>query len=205
VNNLQIYQPTSYQEMPWRNGLGKTLVLLSEPNPGAGSGSGSGSGPFVYRLSIAGVASNGPFSRFDDCDRTLVLLEGKGLTLTHGNGQEVELRARFAEAQFPGDIETVATLHHGPIRDFNVICHRHHCSAIVTVLGHDGSNRLDVNSDLLLAYAVDGPARILPRGGPSVRIGYRELLRCDDPAHGSWTISGGPVIVVAIHYKPTGR
>ena len=159
----------------------------------------------MYRLSIAGVASNGPFSRFDDCDRTLVLLDGKGLTLTHSNGQVDELRTRFAEARFPGDIETVATLQHGPIRDFNVICHRHHCSAKVTVLGHDGSNRLDVNSDVLLAYAVDGPARILPRGGPPVRIDYRELLQCKDPPHGRWIFSGGPVIVVQIQYQPAAQ
>ena len=194
MNNFQVHQPKSYQEVPWRNGRGKTLVLLSEPIPGCDSGSDA----FVYRLSIAGVASNGPFSRFDDCDRTLVLLEGKGLTLTHGNGQVDELRTRFAEARFPGDIETVATLQHGPIRDFNVMCHRHHCSAKVTVLGHDGSNRLDVNSDVLLAYAVDGPVRSLPPAQPSLRIDHHALLQCGDPTRGRWRFTGGPVIVIQI-------
>jgi hypothetical protein len=70
------------------------------------------------------------------------------------------------------------------------------------VLGHDGSKRLDVNSDVLLAYAVDGPARTLPRGGPSVHIDYRELLQCNDPQRGRWIFSGGPVIVVQIQYDP---
>jgi uncharacterized protein len=191
VNNIQIHQPTSYQEVPWRNGRGKTLVLLSEPIVGSEA--------FAWRLSIAAVASDGPFSRFDDCDRTLVLLDGKGITLTHSNGQVDELRARFAVARFPGDVDTVATLHGGPIRDFNVMCHRYHCSSKVTVLGDEGSNRLDVNCDLLLAYAVEGPVRALPPPGPSVRIDYHELLQCDEPTRGRWKFSGAPVIVIQIH------
>lgn len=197
VSNFQVHQPASYQEVPWRNGLGKTLVLLSEPIPGSEA--------FAWRLSIAGVASNGPFSRFDDCDRILILLDGKGMTLTHGNGQIDELRARFSQAQFPGDVETIATLHAGPVRDFNVMCHRHHSSAKVTVPGDDGSNRVDVKCDQLLAYAVEGPARALPAPGQSVRIGHHELLQCGDPPRGSWIFSGGPVIVIQIDNIPVDR
>ncbi len=192
MSRFQIHQPKSYQEVPWRNGRGKTLVLLSEPIPGSEA--------FAWRLSIAGVASNGPFSRFDDCDRILVLLEGKGMTLSHGNGQVDVLRARFALARFPGDIDTVVTLHDGPVRDFNVMCHRYHCSANVTVLGDDGNNGLDVNSDLLLAYAVDGPVRALPPADASVRFDHHELLQCHEPTRGLWRFSGGPVIVSQIYY-----
>jgi environmental stress-induced protein Ves len=191
---FQIHQPKSFQEVPWRNGRGKTLVLLSEPIPRPNSGFDA----FAYRLSIAGVANDGPFSRFPDCDRTLVLLEGKGMTLSHSNGQVVELRARFAEARFPGDIETVATLHDGPIRDFNVMWQRHHCRAEVTVLGDAVSKGLDVNCDLLLAYAVEGSVRALAPTGMSACIAQHELLQCNEPTHGHWKFSGGPVIIVQI-------
>ncbi|HSD70868.1 MAG TPA: HutD family protein [Woeseiaceae bacterium] len=194
MNQFQIHQPKSYQEVPWRNGRGKTLLLLSEPLPG--------SGDFAWRLSIAGVDSDGPFSRFDDCDRTLVLLEGRGMTLTHGDGRADVLHERFALARFPGDVGTVATLHDGPIRDFNVMCQRHHCTAAVKVLG-DG-NVLHVDDDLLLAYAVDGTVRLSAPSGPPLRIEHRELLQyfCSSP--GRWLISGGPVIAVRIRGRRAG-
>ncbi len=200
VNNFQIHQPASYQEVPWRNGRGKTLVLLSEPIPGCDSGSEA----FAWRLSIAGVESDGPFSRFDDCDRTLILMDGKGMTLTHSNGQVDELRARFAQAQFPGDIEAFATLYDGPIRDFNVMCHRDHCTAEVSVLEGE-SNELTVHGDLLLAYAVDATVRVLPPPGPSVHIDHHQLLQCNEPTHGRWKFTGGPVIAIQIHNKPVDR
>lgn len=190
MSTIQIHQTTSYQEVPWRNGRGKTLVLQSEPIPGSDA--------FAWRLSIAGVEGDGPFSRFDDCDRTLILLDGKGLTLIHGNGKFDELNVRFAMAEFPGDIDTVATLHDGPIRDFNVICNRLRCSARIAVLGY-GSNSLAVDSDVLLAYAVDGPVRVLQPPGPSVGIGHHELMQCDKPVHTRWAFTGGPLIVIRIH------
>jgi len=191
VNGIQIHRPSSYLEVPWRNGRGKTLVLLSEPIPGPDA--------FAWRLSIACVASDGPFSRFDDCDRTLILLEGRGMTLTHDNGRVDVLRERFALARFPGDVGTTATLHDGPIHDFNVMCQRDHCTADVTVLS-DG-NVLHVDDDLLLAYANDGTVRLTPPFGSPLRIDHRELLQCAGYAPGRWLVSGGPVIAVRVRRR----
>lgn len=196
VNRFQIHQPKSYQEVPWRNGRGMTLLLLSEPLPG--------SRDFAWRLSIAGVDSDGPFSRFDDCDRTLVLLEGRGMTLTHGDGRVDVLRERFALARFAGDVGTNATLHDGPIRDFNVMCHRNHCTAEVTVLGND-SNELHVDGGSLLVYAVDGKVSLTPPSSPSQRINRRELLQCVESMPGRWLISGGPVIAIRIRSRRAGH
>ncbi len=192
MGNIVVHKVASYRQVPWRNGRGKTLVLASEPI--------GASDEFDWRLSIAPVESDGPFSRFGDCDRTLLLLQGNGLTLTHSNGKFDELNSRFAMARFPGDIETFATLQDGPIRDFNVMCNRHRCSATVTVLKY-GSNALTIDCDVLLACAVDETVRVMSPSGSPVVLQEYELMQCDKPDRGRWAFTGDPVIVIQIHGK----
>ena len=84
-----------------------------------------------------------PFRAFRGIDRTLVLAEGRDLTLA------VEGRShRLAEPgdllAFPGEADTVATLGHGPIRDINIMTRRGHLRHRVTLLsayalGSDGT------------------------------------------------------------------
>ncbi|MGB5347856.1 MAG: HutD family protein [Woeseia sp.] len=188
--NLSIHGPDSYRTVPWRNGRGETLVLRSAAVPGAAD--------FAWRLSIAQVDSDGPFSHFPHCDRTLILLDGAGLTLTHDNGQVDTLGRRFASAEFSGDGGTLATLHGGPIRDFNVMTHRGHCSAAVTVLEGDDAKALAVDCELLLIYAVDADVAITAPQNESVTIAQHQLLQYESPAPGQWRFSGGPVFVMQI-------
>ena len=57
--------------VPWKNGGGTTAEVAVHP-PGAGLDD------FDWRISMADVAVDGPFSRFPGVDRTLVLAEGRG-------------------------------------------------------------------------------------------------------------------------------
>jgi environmental stress-induced protein Ves len=188
--NLSIHGPDSYRTVPWRNGRGETLVLRSAAAPDAAD--------FAWRLSIAMVDSDGPFSHFPRCDRTLILLDGSGLTLTHDNGQVDTLGKRFASAEFSGDGGTLAALHDGPIRDFNVMTHRDYCAAAVTVLEGDEEKSLAVDSEVLLIYAVDAGVAITAPQDESVTIAQHQLLQCESPAPGQWHFSGGPVFVIQI-------
>lgn len=190
---MQIHSPGDFREVPWRNGRGSTLLLLSEAIPGCDA--------FVWRLSMAGVDNDGPFSCFDDCDRILILLDGRGITLTHSNRQVDTLCERLALARFPGDAGTVAALHDGPVRDFNVIWHRRHCKAEVIVL--DGArNELLADGGLLLVYAVDRDIMLHTPSGTTLCIGHRQLLQYDDAPPGRWVSSGGPAIAVKIRRLP---
>ena len=74
---FKIYSPEDFQTLPWRNGLGSTVELISEILEGHEA--------FSWRLSIASVANDGPFSDFSGYDRTLLLLEGAGITLHNPN------------------------------------------------------------------------------------------------------------------------
>jgi environmental stress-induced protein Ves len=187
---LSIHGPDSYRTVPWRNGRGETLVLRSAAAPGTED--------FAWRLSIATVDCDGPFSHFPHCDRILILLDGSGLTLTHDNGQVATLGKRFSSAEFCGDGGTLAKLHDGPVLDFNVMTHRDHCSASVTVLEGDDAKALAVDCELLLIYAVDTHVAITAPQDESIAIAQHHLLQYESPAPGHWRFSGGPVFVMQI-------
>ena len=104
---------------PWRNGGGVTRQIASgklahAEKPEAFSGDG-----WDWRLSIAEVESEGPFSAFVGMTRILTVIEGEGLAITI-DGVEQRLD-RYMPLRFDGGSTTSATLPAGPIRDLNLI------------------------------------------------------------------------------------
>ncbi|GLS22752.1 hypothetical protein GCM10007874_57720 [Labrys miyagiensis] len=110
---------------PWKNGGGTTTEIAVSPE-------GAGFDDFDWRLSVADVASDGPFSLFPAIDRTLTLIEGKGLVMAIDGREPVPLTPASAPLSFPGDVPVTATLIDGPIRDFNVMTRRGRFSHTVT-------------------------------------------------------------------------
>ena len=103
----------------WKNGGGSTREVLCWP-PGAGLDA------FDWRVSIATIATTGPFSVFTGIDRTIMLLEGDGVLLTNGTGGAVNHRLTqpFEPFAFSGDLGVDCTLLGGPSIDFNVMSRR---------------------------------------------------------------------------------
>jgi uncharacterized protein len=118
-----------YRRMPWRNGGGTTTEIVVEPE-----GIGLGGERFLYRVSIADVASDGPFSRFPGYDRHIMLLDGGGMTLDCGVHGRIALAAPFEPQSFSGDWDVHGTLFAGAVRDFNVIVDRSRASSSLTVV-----------------------------------------------------------------------
>ncbi|WP_413992732.1 HutD family protein [Labrys okinawensis] len=110
---------------PWKNGGGTTTEIAVSPE-------GAGFDDFDWRLSVADVASDGPFSLFPDIDRTLTLIEGKGLVMAIDGREPTTLTPVSGPLSFPGDVPVTATLIDGPIRDFNVMTRRTRFSHEVT-------------------------------------------------------------------------
>lgn len=123
--------------MPWRNGGGTTTEILVEP-----SGVDAAREPFHYRVSIADVASDGPFSRFDGYDRHIMLLSGAGMTLDCGEHGLIDLATPFEPHAFAGDWDVKASLIAGPVRDFNVITLRTKVSSSLAVHVLTGAERV---------------------------------------------------------------
>jgi hypothetical protein len=104
--------------MPWKNGGGVTREIVASP-------SGAGLDTFAWRVSIADVSADGPFSVFEGVDRVLVLLEGNGVALRGADGQMLRrLDEPFVPFAFHGDDRIVSSLLAGPSVDFNVMTRR---------------------------------------------------------------------------------
>lgn len=111
---LRILRSAEYPSRPWKNGGGTTRDIVVSP-PGASLDD------FDWRLSLAQVDRDGPFSRFDNIDRTLVLLTG-AMTLHEGD-RRIDL-VRHEPVMFEGERAIHASLAGGATLDFNVMTRR---------------------------------------------------------------------------------
>lgn len=127
--NVRLLGPEDARRMPWKNGAGTTRELAIHP-PGAGL---DGT-PFLWRISIADVAADGPFSAFPGYDRSIMLVAGQGMQLSTSGEAPVRLAACYQPWRFSGDTATHCHLLSGPVRDFNVMSRRgvieHRCDVI---------------------------------------------------------------------------
>lgn len=105
----------------WRNDGGWTREIVRAPE---------GAADYDWRLSVAEVESDGPFSHFGGCDRILVLLGGKGMAL-HSADSTVVLRAPGDFLRFAGELPIDAALVAGPTTDLNLIWRRDHCNVVM--------------------------------------------------------------------------
>ena len=113
---MRVIRAADYRRMPWKNGGGSTTEVAIAPATATLD-------TFDWRISMAHVATPGPFSRFPGIDRTLAVIEGAGLHLSIA-GATVMLDRGAPPHFFPGDIDTDATLIDGPIDDLNVMSRR---------------------------------------------------------------------------------
>ena len=125
-SNYHLTTQNDYKRMPWKNGLGETLeIYLSEDESSQ-----------RYRISQAAVKDDGVFSNFEGLHRTLVLLSGQGMQLSHtstkGNIAEHCLKSPLDMARFAGGDETFATLSNGNIEDLNIMVRETDTKAVVS-------------------------------------------------------------------------
>jgi environmental stress-induced protein Ves len=125
VGRARVIRSHVYVRMPWKNGGGETAEIAVGP-------AGAALAQFDWRISMARVATDGPFSTFPGVDRTLAVVAGAGLRLSVHGHSPIDLRIDSAPIAFPGDASTHASLISGEILDFNVMtrlpCLRRQCA-----------------------------------------------------------------------------
>lgn len=155
---VKLFGPADYRRMPWKNGGGSTLELLQDP---------AADGGFNWRLSIADVATPGPFSTFEGIDRQIMLVSGNGMVLSFGHeAPPVVISKPLRPQAFKGEWETDCRLIDGAIQDFNVMVRRNWGLAAV--------NGFDLVKDQRLTLAV-APLTILHLLTGSVECSGQEL------------------------------
>ena len=103
--------------MAWKNGGGETAEIAVFPE-------GATLDTFEWRVSMANVATDGPFSVFPGVDRTLAVLQGDGLTLLPASRGPIQVEPMGLPVTFPSELSITAHLRGSAITDFNVMTRR---------------------------------------------------------------------------------
>ena len=137
--------------MRWKNDGGWTTEIAREPADAASD--------FRWRISIADIESDGPFSTFPGVARELMLLSGNGIELDIDDAPPLRLTERFQRVRFDGESRVECRLLAGPTRDFNVMTRRDAVRAEVMARPLVGSMVLFAEADVVwLAHVFSGDA-----------------------------------------------
>jgi M3 family oligoendopeptidase len=126
------------ERVRWRNGGGWTRLLAQAP----------GGEPIEWRISVADIERDGPFSDYAGYDRTIVA-EDRGFTLEFADGERVDV-APMTPFSFAGERGVFCRLHGSPASAFNVMTLR--CAFAHEVRAENGE--IEVS---LVDVLADGP------------------------------------------------
>ena len=163
---MRIIRAADCKVMPWKNGGGTTTEIAVAPD-------GASLDDFDWRISVATIAADGPFSVFAGIDRSITLLSGDGVLL-HGEHGTHRLDQPLVPFAFDGETPIRATLLGGASEDFNVMTRRGRCRADVKVWRQaadwpseppHAALLLAVQGDWRCAVAGDAPTLLTPGSG----------------------------------------
>lgn len=112
---MRVIAARENRRVRWKNDGGWTTEIARDPADGE---------PFRWRISIAEIERDGPFSAFPGIDRELLLLDGGGIELDIDDARPRRLTQRFERVRFAGESRVDCRLLAGPTRDFNVMADR---------------------------------------------------------------------------------
>ncbi|MGO4852870.1 HutD/Ves family protein [Phaeovulum sp. W22_SRMD_FR3] len=127
---MNIIHLSDLVERPWRNGGGITREIC-ERHHGT---------ELLWRLSMADVAADGPFSDFSGLMRVLTVIDGGAMELITPEGR---LMAHpRTPVRFDGGVPVTSKLCDGPLRDLNLMFDPRRIAGEVTLIEGPGRHRL---------------------------------------------------------------
>jgi uncharacterized protein len=164
---LQLIRAAEYIEKPWKNGGGLTYEIAAAD---------------LWRVSIATIDRDGPFSEYRGFDRTILAIDGDSVELQIG-GATIRL-ARFQPVAFRGEDPVDARVR-GSARDLNVMSRRDAIAHDVEVV--TGRQRFLLDEDeFAFVYALDAPAcvnGVALQHGDTLRIAGTEAFDVESESH----------------------
>jgi environmental stress-induced protein Ves len=155
---VRVVRKAAFRAVPWKNGGGITHEALRVPPEGD---------PFRWRVSVAEVASSGPFSDFSGYRRSMTLLEGQGLHLRFADGKSVLLREPGELVEFDGGLRAEGVLLAGPCTDLNLIVANDLPAAAAQVARLETPLRIErAAGELLLIFAISGSVAVTAADTP---------------------------------------
>lgn len=136
---MEFLRSDGHKVVPWKNGGGVTREIAVRSESGAGY-------DFLWRVSIATVRENGPFSRFKGIDRTIAMMAGGGIVL-RGDVGEVALGMESEPYAFSGESDIDAVVSCGETTDLNAMTRRNRFRHSMERLKFSRAFALDGQSD----------------------------------------------------------
>jgi uncharacterized protein len=164
-----------YRRERWRNGLGWTREIHAHAAAGSPD-------DWEWRLSIAEIEHDAPFSAFPGVERELVLLSGNGLRLRFDDGEVRELHPPHDKLRFAGERAVTGELLDGPTQDFNLMWRRDLVEAQLWHRPLVGPMVVFAEPGTVWAiHLLAGHARFADESGlPDLAAADTALLRADD-------------------------
>ncbi|WP_326631072.1 MULTISPECIES: HutD/Ves family protein [unclassified Streptomyces] len=180
---LRVLRAADRPAVPWKNGGGVTREIAASPE-------GAPLDDFDWRVSLADVSADGPFSSFPGVDRTLTVVEGAGMDLMVG-GEHHIVDEQYWPHDFPGDLETDGRLLGGPVVNLNVMYRRERTTAEVAVVR--GTLRLLApQSGTVLAVALEDGAVL---DGHDIELDCYDAVVADSASPGVLRTQGWALLV----------
>ncbi|MDN5783046.1 MAG: HutD family protein [Luteimonas sp.] len=192
----RVIPANEYRRERWRNGFGWTREIHAQrPDPG---------GEWSWRLSIAEIERDAPFSAFPGVDRELVLLRGNGLRLRFDDGETHLLEPPHGWLRFAGERPLTGELVDGPTHDFNLMWRRDAISAELLHRPLVGPMVFFVEPGTTWTlYLLAGEARFDAASGlPPLQAGDTALLAA--PKRTRHLLDGGGELLAIRLNAPTG-
>ncbi len=152
--------------VPWRNGGGVTREVAALGDPSAGP-------DFLWRLSIATVNADGPFSSFAGVDRTIAVLAGHGIALQLPD-RTVSLGNNSEPFPFAGEEPVHATVVDGETTDLNAMTRRGWYTHTMRRVPEDG--RLSIEGAADETVIVFGGRTVVEGVGEELEAGRFDAL-----------------------------
>ena len=121
---MKIIRRSEFKSVPWKNRGGITHEIARQ----------DGRQNLLWRISIAEVSQDGPFSQFVGLSRSLTVIAGTGMNLIDAAGNLAHTALPLQPITFSGDEPLQGALLDGPCQDFNLIYDARSMDARVDVL-----------------------------------------------------------------------
>ena len=129
---MRLIRRETYRRTAWKNGGGISFEIAADESPEPG-----------WRLALAAIDRDGPFSDYTGYDRTIIVVEGAGCTLEFEDGESARLEL-LQPCTFAGERRVVCRLIDGRLKDLNVMTRRGmHAHAVALTAEGNLSVRID--------------------------------------------------------------
>jgi environmental stress-induced protein Ves len=168
MTSVRVLRFATYRKTPWKNGGGFTHEIARA----------NGEVEPEWRVSVATIDRDGPFSDFTGFDRTIVPLDGAGFELSFDDGSAVVLDHRCVPFRFAGEKKVLCRLLDGRSRDLNAMALRERWQHDVTALALSRTPvRFDAPAGSFVFFAGAASATC---GNETFDLHDADTLACDE-------------------------